>query len=100
MWSDRFGDAPICLILLFLAGQGIAIEIKEFRAIQADSSAPWADTLVTSSGSSMLADKTMCSPSRVVADRSRNRQFFRNFRLPDFDLAIVTERLRRWIDDE
>src|SRR4029077_6890555 len=37
MWSDRFGNAPICLILFFLARQGIGIEIKKFSTIQTDS---------------------------------------------------------------
>src|SRR5438034_8069541 len=37
MGPDRFGDAPIRLILLLLARQGIAIKIKKFGAIQPDS---------------------------------------------------------------
>src|SRR5207302_10736822 len=37
MGPDGFGDAPIRLILLLLARQGIAIEIKKFGAIQPDS---------------------------------------------------------------
>src|SRR5207248_3904882 len=37
MRPDRFSDAPIRLILLLFARQGIAIEIKKFGAIQPDS---------------------------------------------------------------
>src|SRR5438477_11355435 len=37
MGPDRFGDAPIRLVLLLFARQGIAIERKKFGAIQPDS---------------------------------------------------------------
>ena len=67
MWSDRFGDAPVCLILLFLARQGIAIEIKKLSPIQPDSL-----RAVGRDAGNVIRQLNVCRQNNVIAIPGRS----------------------------
>ena len=89
--ATLFGNLAVGLVLFFLRRHVVAIEVKKFGAIEADSfGAIGCDRRVNSSGNSMFAERTMCRPSRVVDFVSRNSvSALRYLLFPGFDFVVV-----------